>query len=240
MGRYVFTGVSQRYTGAKKIFLTPHTQAVCNVWTVPDGVSCLTFEIWGAGGSGSPSCCCTCWGGFPGDGGAYSMKTLAVTPGTQFTYVVGCGGCGNACWFNGNACGCCGSTTYITGTGLSNFCATGGQGGQWCNASPTNCAKHLCGALAYGGDLNLQGFPGRRTACCFSANCWHDFTGSSPLGGGFHFYGPAGAQTYHACGSYGNYPGGGGTAKPMYSPGWCDCCSGCNGGGSDGLIIITL
>lgn len=241
MGRYLYTGVTVQYNGAKKIFLTPHSQAICNTWTVPDGVTCLTFEIWGGGGAGSPTCCCTCYGGLAGDGGAYSIKTLAVTPGTVYTYNVGKGGCGNACYFNDNACGCGGGTTYITGTGLTNFCASGGAGGQWCNANPCNCAKHQVGAVSYGGDLNLQGFPARRISCCFSGACWGDLTGSSPFGGGFHFRTPPGSCTSPTiCSPVGVYPGGGGAARAHFTDGWCDCCRGCNGAGSDGLIIITV
>lgn len=241
MPRYIFSGVTQTFIGAKKIFLTPHTQAVCNTWTVPAGVTCLTFELWGAGGAGSPVCCCTCYGGMPGDGGAYSMKTLSVTPGTVYTYVVGCGGCGSSSWYQSNACGCRGSDTYITGTGLSNFCAMGGAGGLWCNQTPCNCALQNIGIVGYGGDLNLPGYNGRRTVCCFSGSCFLNITGSAPLGGGLHAVGHTGQQTtYISCGVHGNYPGGGGQSKPMFSPGWCDCCEGCNGGGADGLIIITL
>lgn len=241
MPRYIFPGITFTYTGAKKIFLTPHTM-YCSPWVVPAGVTCLTFEIWGAGGAGAPMCCCTCYGGTAGGGGAYSMKTLAVTPGDSYAFVVGCGGCGSSQWYQANACGCCGSKTYITGNGLSNFCALGGKGGVWCNTSPCNCCMQCDGIDAYGGDLNLTGFPQRFTGhSSWYAACQYFFTGSAPMGGGFHVTSGAGSCSSEiSCGSHGVYPGGGGTQRPMYYPGWCDCCAGCNGGGSDGLIVITL
>lgn len=242
MGRYIYRGLTTSYKGSKRIFLTPQTQYICNTWTVPDGVTCLTFEIWGAGGAGAPVCCCTCYGGMAGDGGAYSAKTLAVTPGTIYTYCVGKGGCGNACWYNGNACGCGGGKTYITGTGLTNFCAVGGAGGLWCDASPCNCVKQGAGSLSYGGDLNLEGFPARRTRlCCWSGRCAQSFTGSAPFGGGYNIiFDVATCHASYGVAPIGSYPGGGGGNKPMFADGWCDCCGGCNSGGADGLIIITL
>lgn len=236
MGRYINTGVTLNATGAKKIFY--NVAASSQSWTVPAGVTCATFEIWGAGGAGSPSCCCTCTGGSPGSGGAYSLKTIPVTPGSSYSIVVGQGGCGNMCYYNGNACGCCGFPTYVTGASLTNFCAEGGQGGYWCNSVPVAVAPS-----AYGGDINLKGVTGAKVNGC----CWYgcggmQAGGASPFGGGFqwHPYGIGSVSSPLMCGFSGVFPGGGSPARHQWNSGWCDCCAGCTGGGSDGLVVITI
>jgi hypothetical protein len=241
MGRYINVGATIQQTGAKKIFFPAAGTSATQTWTVPAGVTCLTFELWGGGGAGAPSCCCTCYGGAPGGGGGYSMKTLTVTPGNTYSIVVGQGGCGNMCWFNGNACGCQGLVTYITGAGLTNFCALGGKGGHWCN----DFANGSCGGCAYGGDVNITGADGNRLSQNFyAANSAYGLqvAGASPFGGGSTIV-PAGVGSVSGwlnCGTAGTYPGGGSPARTMFAAGWCDCCSGCTSGGADGLVIITI
>jgi hypothetical protein len=237
MGRYINTGnVVQTGGGSKRVFFTP-TASTTQTWTVPAGVTCATFEIWGGGGSGSPTCCCTCTGGSAGSGGAYSLKTVQVTPGSNYTIAAGQGGCGTQQWYNSNACGCCGFTTYVTGTNLTNFCAEGGQGGYWCNSIPAPAP-----ANAYGGDINMVG----GTAIKVNSCCWYgcggmQAGGSSPFGGGYqwHPFGVGGVMPL-ACGATGVYPGGGSPAKAQWTNGWCDCCAGCTAGGADGLVIISI
>lgn len=221
--------------GGKKIYYTSN-----NTWTVPGGVSCATFEIWGGGGAGSPMCCCTCYGGFPGGSGAYSFKTIAVTPGTTYTVVVGAGGTSPACWFSSNPAGCPGGKTYVTGTNLTNFCAEGGVGGGWCSQP---CLGVV--AAAYGGDLNLSG---RHGSINYTAATWHGAQcgiqsgGPAPMGGGYNWFNRAvgDCASSHACAPPGSFPGGGGVARPTYVSGWCDCCAGCTGSGGNGLVIITI
>lgn len=239
MGRYINVGNRVTNTGAKKLYFTPGASSTQS-WTVPAGVTCATFELWGGGGAGSPSCCCTCSGGESGAGGGYALKTIAVTPGTTYTIGVGQGGCGNQCWFNGQACGCHGLTTYVTGTGLANLCAEGGKGGAWCN----NSARLACGGCAYGGDINLQGKCSYIQNSCswFGSGNGMKAGGASPFGGGFT-WNPGGVGSCNiqlACGTTGAYPGGGSPSRNMYGSGWCDCCAGCTGGGADGLVVITL
>ena len=255
MPRYIFGGtcVSGTFSSSIKQYITTRSIAgndthstACSTWTVPTGVTCVTFELWGGGGAGTPTCCCMCFNGPPGDGGAYSMKTLAVTPGTVYTVCVGCGGCGSCCWWQANACGCQGRKTFILGTGLSNFCAEGGQGGLWCNASPCNmyALANNSRALAYGGDINLPGTPAQTFGCGWypgQSNCSIALTGSSPFGGGHQptLMAVRQCQEPGACGVTGIFPGGGGGPRPMMSTSMCDCCAMCAGAGSDGLIIIT-
>jgi hypothetical protein len=93
-------------------------------WTVPAGVTCARFQIWGAGAqSGAAGCC----GGAPfGGSGAYASVIIPVTAGN--TYVL-CGGCAFCCYSTWNAAGNQnGCASFVTGTGLTNFCAMGGIG----------------------------------------------------------------------------------------------------------------
>src|SRR5690606_4049120 len=64
-------------------------------YTVPDGVSSITVECWGAGGGGGTSGGGGKRGG--GGGGAYARSVLNVSPESMFDYVIGSGGtAGNA------------------------------------------------------------------------------------------------------------------------------------------------
>ena len=90
-------------------------------WTVPSGVTCARFQIWGPGSSSGSSCCCGI--GMPGTSGAYASVILPVTAGSQYTMCAGCAYCCYGCFTNVQA----GSDTYVQGPGLSNFCAQGGD-----------------------------------------------------------------------------------------------------------------
>ncbi len=109
-------------------------------WIVPGGVSTATFHIWGGGGSGAGANCCMT--GVSGGSGAYAFKTVSVTPGECYRtcfegYTRYC--CTNdtiatGSSVNGQAApylmyGLRGMKTYVTGTGLTNFCAEGGNPG---------------------------------------------------------------------------------------------------------------
>lgn len=91
----------------------------CN-WCVPDGVTRVTMEMWGPGGSTSSNCCC---GGAPfGPNGAYMALKFDVTPGECLCICAGCAYCcsayqttpgleGGATWFktdgnSGSGLGC--------------------------------------------------------------------------------------------------------------------------------------
>lgn len=62
-------------------------------WTAPAGVTSVTVEVWGGGGAGGGNST-TVDGGGGGGGGGYSMAVIAVTPGNNYTVVVGAGGTG--------------------------------------------------------------------------------------------------------------------------------------------------
>jgi len=102
----------------------------CCAWTVPGGATCARFQIWGAGGgSGAAGCC---GGSVFGSTGAYASVIIPVSAGQVYTL---CAGCAFQCFptrlsGTGRFPGC---PSFVLGTGLSNFCANGGQGrmGTW-------------------------------------------------------------------------------------------------------------
>jgi hypothetical protein len=57
-------------------------------WTVPDGITKVVVEVWGAGGGGSQ------YGS--GAGGGYIKGNFTVTPGSSITFSIGTGGSGAA------------------------------------------------------------------------------------------------------------------------------------------------
>jgi hypothetical protein len=126
-------------------------------WVVPTGVTKAKFEIWGGGGNGSPANCCMY--GPNGGSGAYAYKEINVTAGDVYT-MCACNLCQQFCCMNGGSCdpgtigtfmfGCRGSNAGITGNGLTNFCAEGGNGGvalaRWvANETAYRCMiEHSC------------------------------------------------------------------------------------------------
>ena len=99
----------------------------CLAWTVPGGVTCARFQVWGAGGPSGSSCCC---GGSPfGGTGAYASVIMPVTAGNVYTLCAGCAFCCYAIRGQSDADGC---ASFVTGTGLTNFCAEGGEGNKFC------------------------------------------------------------------------------------------------------------
>lgn len=225
----------------------------CVEWIVPAGVTSVVIELWGGGGGGgnAVTCCCCAHGG-GGGGGAYSRKTLTVTPGSSYTVCAGGGGAGGgvsgmradgAC-----CCGAKGGTSYVTGTGLTNFCAEGGFGGESRQQSWFNINSPNGGWPGTGGDLNARGLDGGMLAGRGNRFCagW-SFGGGSPFGGKNMYIGHDWCAQYAddcgngkwggVCGFTGNFPGGGGTG------GWQSCCCGicsCGGAGAPGLVRIWM
>ncbi len=145
------------------------------IWTVPTGMSLAKFELWGAGGGGAGSNCCM--QGVSGGSGAYAHKEISVTPGDRYVLCLGdyseyC--CTQRCQ-TGQAClakqtGYKGPTAWVSGNGLTNFCAEGGNPGvtAFCPA------YHMHGREPEGGSCG-------RTCCCY---CWTTcelFTGGSSI-----------------------------------------------------------
>lgn len=101
--------------------------ATCT-WTVPSNATFARFQVWGAGAGSHNMCCCGVglWGG----SGAYASVILPVTPGSQY---IMCAGCAQCCIMrdagptSGGGC-----SSWVTGPGLCNFCADGGEASMYC------------------------------------------------------------------------------------------------------------
>lgn len=152
-----------------------------SAWCVPAGTSKITWHVWGAGASGAGGCCCM--QGVPGGSGAYAKKKMtSVTPGDCYVMCAG---------WNGHCCtwtcrGCRGCMSYVTGNGLSNFCADGGYGGKACCFAYWRipCSGQQCGywymdncserAQYYGADEGACGNAGfvYNYCGCNDNSCW--------------------------------------------------------------------
>lgn len=233
MPRYQDTCQLTLYNAQIVDFPTPGS---CS-WTVPTGVCCLTFEIWGAGGGGGARCCCGCYrAGVGGSGGGYSKKTISTTPGTVYSICVGAGGMqptvgsctGHYCCFGGD-----GQTTYVTGTGLSSFCATGGCGGNTMCSYQCGCVNVGVGC-GYNGDINKCGSTG-------IVGTWSDaqpYTFSRP-GTAPWTSNETMSTIEYCCQLYcrcftSTFPGGGGSSPPGN---YCCCCQWATVG-ANGLVRI--
>jgi hypothetical protein len=151
-------------------------QCACNhfadrpAFCVPEGITKATFHIWGAGGHGQGLCNC----GFsvPSGSGAYAYKTISVTPGDCYRVKVGVRRCCfayQADWQNGDCRDSDHGTTYITGTGLTNFCAEGGYHGTFVCCTTTDYASSLLdSATPYYSAGDSAGGPNR--ACFYGAD----------------------------------------------------------------------
>ena len=89
-------------------------------WTVPAGVTCVQFDMWGVGGNNSSGYCC---GGAPwGPNGSFGSIVMPVSAGCSYTI---CGGCALCCAhgpsYHDQAFPS-GSATYVSGYGLQNVC----------------------------------------------------------------------------------------------------------------------
>ncbi len=128
----------------------------CCLWTIPNGVYKVFFELWGAGGNGHGVCSNGRCQHFAGaQGGYYNTKMLNVCPGWQYTICAA--GVFPCCSFECIACQGCSS--YVNGCGLSNFCALGGTGGcangNWQEACFSDWGACCMAPGAWGGDFGM-------------------------------------------------------------------------------------
>lgn len=224
----------------------------CCLWTVPAGVESVSFEIWGGGGGGGGGVmvCDCCARTQAGGGGGYSMKELAVTPGAQYTVCAGNGGFPSSCTDYGAEIAYCsngttGGTSFVTGTGLSNFCATGGAGG--CNNFTITCYGHCgCnganGGQGYGGTINGTGTAGIKGMAGGSNACDSYSIGGTAAGpgGGVGGWNNGTYPSGNACANprmHGRVPGGGGAGSGCGNN--CVCCNQGSGRGAPGFVKIT-
>jgi hypothetical protein len=214
------------------------TAGCCCLWTVPSGVSKITFELWGAGGNGHGSCNCSrCQNYIGAQGGYYNSKTLATAPGC--TYTVCAGGVYGCC--SQECLGCQGCTTYVTGYNLSGFCALGGAPGCAIGSWDMTCFSQFpccVGPSSWGGDFAMGNHEGGswrpQGVFCHCHGKWSHPT-SAP------FIGTQVKQELHSCwircGCW-TVPYGHGGQGAMTNVCGSSCC-GQGGTGGSGLVKIS-
>lgn len=230
----------------------------CCLWTVPDGVTSVTFEIWGGGGGagGGLTMCDCCARTQGGGGGGYAMTTISTTPGDTYTICAGNGGMADSAStggeFYGAPCGycqngCAGNASFVVGTNLLSFFAFGGCGG--CSNFELNCYGHCgcqgaCGGNATGGEINMRGDSGAKWSS--GSVAWSSSSMGGQAGGpgggrgGVNAGGYGSFQCGNACcdhGLHGQFPGGGGAGHGCSSQ--CCCYPMGAGRGGHGLVKIT-
>ena len=179
-------------TGTLCVYDSTSTYFRCGAsctWVVPAGATKAKFELWGPGASSGAACCC---GYAPyGMSGAYATTIIDVTPGTSYTL---CAGCAYCCYaYNDNGPGLVGSPSYVTGTGLTNFCAVSGCGGILhnlvsmigkCGITANECKYHGFGNICTGGVCATEGnihnirFSESKFYCNFSSDKALGFCGT--------------------------------------------------------------
>ena len=219
----------------------------CCLWTVPDGVTRVTFEIWSGGGGGAGHTCSNCCGhSFGGAGGNYAVKTVEVEQGWEYTV---CAGGSWPCSKSHTCTAGMGCRSFVIGCNLENFCVNGGCGGLMCNggayaggrlrAHNNGCAN--CGICGYfGADFGIMGsmgFKGGGGGChCINKTSW---TGAAPFIGRSQGIGMS--QGWCSCGCYVNWPAGGGMSGVAGRCGSArKCCAGGSGQGGSGIVRITF
>ena len=115
----------------------------CCLYTVPNGITSATIELWGGGSGGAGACCCQS-PAIQGTAGYYSTRKINLTAGTQLTICAGAStGCTSAC--RGEE----GNPSYVRCAGTIAACASGGrpsttQCQMWNFDSGHNCSVYVC------------------------------------------------------------------------------------------------
>jgi hypothetical protein len=139
----------------------------CCRWTVPAGVTCARFQIWGAGaGAGSIRCC----GGAPfGGTGAYASVIIPVTAGRCYTLCAGCAFCCFSSPCAGGTMNVQSCPSFVTGCCLTGFCAQGGIASLFCHAKARDyCGVNQCNWCMFNGlCICLTG-----TSYCFGCSAY--------------------------------------------------------------------
>ena len=97
-------------------------------FTIPEGVTSLKVECWGAGGKGSNVTTASTGTGGGGGGGAYSTSTLCVMPGQTYAVHIGMGGTTSTIDGGDTFFSTVSSVMAKGGKGLSNDAITGAAG----------------------------------------------------------------------------------------------------------------
>jgi hypothetical protein len=215
---------------------SPGNGGACCLWTVPSGVYWVTFEMWGGGGGGSGACCCM--GGGGGGSGGYAVKTVCSSTGLagcQYSICAAQTSCVTP--GAGAKSGYRGCVSYVTGYGLSNFCAEGGSSGDaicfWGFGCYTCCSMTPCCTTAIGGDVCIPGYMGsaQQSYFCGAYALAYTPTAAATISG--PLIGANGCNVWGCGNNLPPVPGMGGWSATVYGGG---CCCGVWGGG--GLVAV--
>ncbi len=240
-----FLVLSAGWTQAATISVSG-TNDTSGSWTCPAGVSSATVEMWGGGGGGGGSIngnpYNTYGSGGGGGGGAYTVSTVTVTPGANYSFTVGAAGTAGPSGSGGP--GGKGGNTSSTFPGVT--MATGGLGGGGANSASgwlgTNGpggtvagpGNHNGGNGAAGVNGSYSGGGGGSgSATIDGGNASGATAGTAGSGGGV---GAAGRSGSANPGLSGNAPGGGGSGAYSTLLGGNQKSG---GAGAAGRIVIT-
>ncbi len=178
-------------------------------FTVPDGVTQITVQVWGAGGAGGAG---TQQGqtrrsGGGGGGGAYQFQTYAVTPGQVINITIGAGGSTSAA-AGGNSQISFGATTLIANGGTGGSNATGGGGGSNGAGGAGGTGGTYNGGSGASGVADNGGGGGGSAGTGANGNNGSGISGGTAVTGGGA--GGNGASIDGGNGNPGGVPGGGG------------------------------
>ena len=152
-----------------------------STWTVPDCVTEIEIETWGAGGGGGSTEKVSWSGCGGGGGGAYSKSILQVTPGATYSIVVGSGGIKGANVAAPGGDGTDGGDTWFTNSaGSVLVLAKGGKGGTRDDIAPND---FQVGALGAKGGLASAGIGQVRFSGGDGGSGWHGSVGRGGGGG---------------------------------------------------------
>ena len=178
-----WTGTAGAFSSNSPTYTTPGTYT----WTAPGDITSLTSaECWGAGGGGGTQF--DLEGGGGGGGGEYAKETsVAVTPGSSYTVIVGAGGAQTA---DGGDSSFAADSVTVTAHGGK---GTGSRAGAAGGTGSTNTTHHDGGAGAdssgTGGTGGAGGGSSAGTSAAGNAGSTNSSTtggsgGSAPTGGG--------------------------------------------------------
>ncbi|MDP3200347.1 MAG: hypothetical protein Q8M62_10995, partial [Algoriphagus sp.] len=206
------------------------TTSGSSTFTVPAGVTSITVEVWGSGGSGGSTN--TNGAAAGGGGGAYSRSVLSVTPGQVINYHVGFGSGspdpGEDTWFlsnttlmakGGNSVAMNGSTGATGGAAADGFGTIRYSGGNGANSGSNG-----------GGGGSSAGIAANGNSATTSAGA------SAPTGGAS---GGSGATNSNPGGN-GSFPGGGGGGSKRQSANPALQSGGLGGNGQIRISYIAL
>ena len=157
-------------------------------WTVPTGVTKARFELWGAGAGSQGSNCCG--HGPTGNSGSYASVCMPVTPGQAYVLCAGAASSVVACCEV--SCNIDGAPSFVTGAGLTNFCAMGGcsnllytmcQLGNLCAVTCNKYAGQGWGSSGSGLNICGSGFGGVRPGSTMFGVLRRDFLAAESVFG---------------------------------------------------------